>query len=87
MDGVCGGGAVWPVADQELRPSGVEAEKRTLRQTETETLSLIHGVELGGHTKGLDPPPALAEDGVVQRRCHSVQMHTNEDSSRHLLVS
>lgn len=32
-------------------------------------------------------PPDQTKDGAVQRRCHSVQMHTNEDSRRYLLSS
>lgn len=59
------------------------AEKRTLRQTETVTLPPHPLGGVGGSQKsaGKKNPPDQTKDGVVQRRCHSVQMHTNEDSS------
>lgn len=63
------------------------SEQRTLRQTERVTLPPIHWVVLVGRKTMLKIPPDQTKDGAVQRRCHSVQMHTNEDSRRYLLSS
>lgn len=54
----------------------IEAEKRPLTQTEKETLP-PHPLDGAGGSK---TPPDQTKDGAVQRRCHSVQMHTNGDS-------
>lgn len=53
-----------------------EAEKRTLRQTETVTLSPHPEWSRWGAPKRRALPPNQTEDGAVQRRCHSVQKRT-----------
>ncbi len=70
--------------DQELRSSSVE-QRRELWDRQREWLCPpIHWVVLVDHKRLLKIPPDQTRDGVVQRRCHSVQMHTNEDSSPYL---
>lgn len=44
----------------------------------------MHWVVLVDRKRVLKIPPDQTKDGVVQRRCHSVQMHTSEDSSLYL---
>lgn len=53
-----------------------EAEKRTLRQTETVTLSPHPEWSRWGAPKRRALPPNQTEDGAVQRRRHSVQKRT-----------
>lgn len=71
---------VRPVAETGAVTLPFGAEKRTLRKTERVTLPPIHWVVLVNHERVLKIPPDQTKDGAVQRRCHSVQMHTNEDS-------
>lgn len=57
-------------------------EENSETDRDSDSAPPIHWVELVGH-KSVEKktPPDQTKDGVVQRRCHSVQMHTNEDSS------
>lgn len=71
---------VRPVAGSGSVSLQFGAEKRTLTQTERVTLPPIHWVVLVVYKRVLKTPPDQTKDGVVQRRCHSVQMHTNGDS-------
>ncbi len=71
---------VRPVTERGAVILQLGAEKRPLTQTERVTLSPIHWVVLVDNKRVLKTPPDQTKDGVVQRRCHSVQMHTNEDS-------
>lgn len=75
---------VRPVAGSGSVSLQFGAEKRTLTQTERVTLPPIHWVVLVVYKQVLKTPPDQTKDGVVQRRCHSVQMHTNGDSRPYL---